>query len=272
MNRFDHRRVLYPLALSAALGNWRILIFVFAVLVASDWGERVVEISWGLDIIQRLLAVGILLLVGFAAAIALDFAIVPTLLSEGTVRSWQALSRITAARAALHVVASLMIALTTLLPLGLVFLFGTGLVEYAAELEQLYLLWGYIAIALHVLTVALLGLIYPDIITHGRFAPARAFRWGRENFLRLIWLLGAALVPFLLLLSYLESGYQPSALGELEGEDGGPGLDEFLDACLFSAIELAMMVLTATALSKVYYVVAPAEELEDSTRVAELFD
>ena len=272
MEAFDHRRGLYPLALSVAIANWRVLALAALILAANRLGAVVVQMELPADSPEAFAAWGFEVLVDLLVATAVDFTIVPCLLSLGALRGWAALSRARAGPIGLYIGLSLLFGLMLLVP---VVLFGILALAFVSPEENAVAYVAVLGIAVLIvllLLTALIGLAFPDVIASGRLSLGRAWGWGRAHFGRLNYLLWTGVAPVTLLVLYLDDVFDTDVTtGEAQIPEA-LGLGVVVDAGLVGLVGVAATVLTTTALCKVYYVVAPPDEQLQNERVAEVFD
>lgn len=279
MDEFDHRRGLYPLAISAARANFGFLVLAMAIQTAYFLIDLYFERHPEADTIHVMAAYTASIVPWLLAEMILAFTILPTLLSNGADRGATAFRWCSAKKVALYIGYVFL----TMFVIGLVIgLFGIvsflsgpdGFSEEAdAGTNWIYQFLVMSWLVLWVLALVFSGLVMPDIVAQGRLSLGTAIRQGYQNFWRLFWLISAAAVPMSLLSGYLLGDFDQ---GYLEEDDPGFGqpinLEDVLINGAASAATVAASVLISVAVFKVYRVVAPAEEQIHDQRVAEVFD
>ena len=272
METFDHRRGVYPLALSVAIANWRVLLVAALILTLNRLGATVTQMELPSDSPETFAAWGLEVLVDLLVTVAIDFTIIPCLLSLGTLRDWPALSRARAGPIGLYIGLSLLFGVIVMVPVVLVGILAVAFVSPEEDPFAYVAILGIAVLILLVLLSALIGLAFPDVVASGRLSVGRAWGWGRANFSRLNYLLWTGVAPVTLLVLFLDDVFDTGvATGEAEPPEV-LGLTTFLDGGLVGLVGVVATVLTTTALCKVYYVVAPPDEQLQNERVAEVFD
>ena len=272
MEEFDHRRGIYPLALSVALANWRILLFAAVIMSVNRFIAVGAERELGEESPYLFAVWALEMLLDFSAIVMLDFTVVPCLLSLGALRGWKALSRASISSIGLYVGAAMLFGLILLVPVTLIGIFALGFVSPEEDATAYGVVISIAVIAMLVLLTARLGLIFPDIVASGQMSFGRASGWGREHFRRLNYLLWTGMAPITLIVFYLDGSFSVADISESAPAVAGPSSGDFVHAALVGVVGVAASVLTTTALCKVYYVVAPPDEQLQNERIAEVFD